>query len=570
MSEPIASTATAKPPGTVYTFYSYKGGVGRSMALANVGVLLATAGKRVLLVDWDLEAPGLEAYFSGAAKLVGDPATAAGIVDLLEAHAEGGTPDWREGLLHAEFFGQSLDILSAGRRSEGYRRRVQQLDWVSLYEEHRIGNFVNQLRNEWRDVYDVVLIDSRTGITDIGDICTVLLPDVVVLLFVTNYQNINGIRDMMARAVRARSKLPIHRSKLLGVPVPARDERDREYQKSVEWQQTFAREFGDLYREWLPKDVQPADALNKLFIPYVAGWSFGECIPVLESERERSDPTSLGAAYARLATLLSHRLDWSAIDAKVTSGELVGTRLELSKARDEARAAEERLSEIEAERRLREIEAEIEKEASRRKRRRWIWVLVLLLLLYPGYRVYTKLWPTHAQLLQRLSDEVPEVRLDAIGRLYLTTTDPKEKQLLATRSAEFLKDKDATVRANAADYLGYVDDAGTFAPNLAALLKDSDYWVRYHAVSGLVRLGTRAAPYAPDIANLLDDEFSLTRAQAAEALGNMGPEGARFAPQISPLLKEEDDYVRKAAEEAFKKLQPLVPPPAPKVSDPPK
>ena len=45
--------------GRVLTFYSYKGGTGRSMALANVGWILASAGKRVLLIDWDFEAPGL-------------------------------------------------------------------------------------------------------------------------------------------------------------------------------------------------------------------------------------------------------------------------------------------------------------------------------------------------------------------------------------------------------------------------------------------------------------------------------------------------------------------------------
>src|SRR5512134_20337 len=55
-----------KKPGLVYTFYSYKGGVGRSMALANVAALLAKWGRRVLVVDWDLEAPGLERYFLGA------------------------------------------------------------------------------------------------------------------------------------------------------------------------------------------------------------------------------------------------------------------------------------------------------------------------------------------------------------------------------------------------------------------------------------------------------------------------------------------------------------------------
>jgi len=47
----------------IVTFYSFKGGVGRSMALANIAVLLASRGQRVLCVDWDLEAPGLERYF---------------------------------------------------------------------------------------------------------------------------------------------------------------------------------------------------------------------------------------------------------------------------------------------------------------------------------------------------------------------------------------------------------------------------------------------------------------------------------------------------------------------------
>jgi MinD-like ATPase involved in chromosome partitioning or flagellar assembly len=44
--------------GEVITFYSYKGGVGRTMALANVALWLSQAGYRTLVVDWDLEAPG--------------------------------------------------------------------------------------------------------------------------------------------------------------------------------------------------------------------------------------------------------------------------------------------------------------------------------------------------------------------------------------------------------------------------------------------------------------------------------------------------------------------------------
>jgi len=33
------------------------------MALANIAVLLVRSGKKVLAVDWDLEAPGLDKYF---------------------------------------------------------------------------------------------------------------------------------------------------------------------------------------------------------------------------------------------------------------------------------------------------------------------------------------------------------------------------------------------------------------------------------------------------------------------------------------------------------------------------
>src|ERR1700730_14317394 len=48
--------------GQITTFYSYKGGTGRTMLLANVAWILASAGKRVLVIDWDLEATGLHHY----------------------------------------------------------------------------------------------------------------------------------------------------------------------------------------------------------------------------------------------------------------------------------------------------------------------------------------------------------------------------------------------------------------------------------------------------------------------------------------------------------------------------
>jgi MinD-like ATPase involved in chromosome partitioning or flagellar assembly len=51
------------PQGRVVTFYSYKGGTGRTMTMANVAWILAANGKTVLTVDSDLEAPGLVRFF---------------------------------------------------------------------------------------------------------------------------------------------------------------------------------------------------------------------------------------------------------------------------------------------------------------------------------------------------------------------------------------------------------------------------------------------------------------------------------------------------------------------------
>ena len=80
----------------IVTFYSYKGGTGRTMAMANIAILLAKGGCRVLAVDFDLEAPGLWRFFSS---LQPGLDSHAGLLDLLRAQSQaigGNMPDWRE------------------------------------------------------------------------------------------------------------------------------------------------------------------------------------------------------------------------------------------------------------------------------------------------------------------------------------------------------------------------------------------------------------------------------------------------------------------------------------------
>src|ERR1700759_1586101 len=72
--------------GHIVTFYSYKGGTGRTMAVANTAWLLASNGLRVLVIDWDLESPGLHRYFHPF--LVDkDLSASSGVIDMIRDFA---------------------------------------------------------------------------------------------------------------------------------------------------------------------------------------------------------------------------------------------------------------------------------------------------------------------------------------------------------------------------------------------------------------------------------------------------------------------------------------------------
>ncbi len=291
----------------ICTFYSYKGGVGRSMALANVAALLAKWGKRVLIVDWDLEAPGIEKYF--ARWIRGSRANTRGVVDLMSDKAFGERA-WRRCLLWAEPpEGKPIAILSAGLENEEYVARLRAIDWSQLFREHKFGSYLERLRSEWNSEFDFVLIDSRTGITDIGGICTIHLPDVLVALFTANQQSLAGVKDVMMRARRAHTKLPVDRKRLLVVPVPARDESGSEYKLAEEWRGRFADELKEFFDDWVPIDEKATTVLNYLKVPYFAYWSFGERVPVLEQE-DPDNPKTLAYGYQPLARLILGKLDW--------------------------------------------------------------------------------------------------------------------------------------------------------------------------------------------------------------------------------------------------------------------
>lgn len=291
--------------GTVVTFYSYKGGVGRTFALANTAATLCRWGYRTLCIDWDLDAPGLGFYLRewqpGVIKR--------GLVDLIDDFARGHHPDARDYTVPINLPGARgrLDFLPAGSSGDSYVRQVQELDWAELYERYGLGEFLERCRAEWKAEYDFVLVDSRTGITDIGGICTVQLPEVLVMLFTANEQSMRGTLDVARRAVAAHDALPYDRAGLMIMPVPTRFEARVEYQRADLWRQRFAVDLRPLVSNWASRHVPIERLLGHLTIPYVPYWSFGEEVPA--AVETAPGPDDIGYSLESVAAVIAHRLD---------------------------------------------------------------------------------------------------------------------------------------------------------------------------------------------------------------------------------------------------------------------
>ena len=213
----------------VTTFYSFKGGVGRTTALVNAAVTLALRGRRVLTVDFDIEAPGLDTF-----DVLRPRDESPGVIDFVASYLDSGqAPD------AANFIGECPDIGEQGGRlwimpsgrNGTYAANFNQIDWGELYEKRDGYLLLEDLKEQWNRIVqpDYVLIDSRTGHTDTGGICTRQLPDSVVILFFPNEQNLRGltevVRDIRSEADEPRKKrIELH---FVMSNVPDLDDEDR-------------------------------------------------------------------------------------------------------------------------------------------------------------------------------------------------------------------------------------------------------------------------------------------------------------------------------------------------------
>lgn len=289
----------------IISFYSFKGGSGRSMAVANAAWILASNGKSVLVVDWDLETPGLHVYFNGYLAPAGQRESS-GVLDMFTAFAAAGQDASADNLraLHDEHTdferyatavefdfpdGGSLDYLGPGCMDDAYVRLLHGFDWMSFHDSEDGREYLAALRARMlASDYDYILIDGRSGFADGARICTLALPDTVVLGLAMDRQSIEGA-ERVARQVSLNSRrTELH---VLPMRVDASSERDR-----------LRRYLADARRRLSPYlAVRGEEELERYWgevqVPYQPFYAFGEELAAMTDDP--ADGRSLLAQYVK-------------------------------------------------------------------------------------------------------------------------------------------------------------------------------------------------------------------------------------------------------------------------------
>jgi hypothetical protein len=204
---------------------------------------------------------------------------------------------------------KKLSLLTSSKKDEEYVSKIRRFDFLSFYNDHDGGDFLEDIRTKWKNDFDFVLIDSRTGLTDSSGICSIQMPDILVLLFTATEQGFLGTINVAKKSLEKHRKLVYDRLKMKILPLPTRFD-NSELKLTEEWLNKFASDLMFLYEETIPRDrdnnllIHPSDILKKTKVPYISFYSYGEKLPVIEQGTD--DPNTIGFVYETIAAILAN------------------------------------------------------------------------------------------------------------------------------------------------------------------------------------------------------------------------------------------------------------------------
>ena len=186
------------PPRVV--FYGLKGGMGRSTALAMLAYRLAREGKRVLLIDFDLESPGLSGLL-----LPQDRVATYGLVDWFVEDVVGQGDDVLSDMVSLSPLSDQTrgSIRVAAAMGQGETAYLSKLARAYADTPSPTGpqTFADRMlritqRLEQQEQPDIVLIDSRAGLHDVAAVAISSLASVALLFATDAQQSWQGYRQL--------------------------------------------------------------------------------------------------------------------------------------------------------------------------------------------------------------------------------------------------------------------------------------------------------------------------------------------------------------------------------------
>lgn len=209
LQPPAPSVISSQPPR--YVFASLKGGVGRTTALAVVATDLAELGRKVLVIDMDLEAPGI-----GNMLLPADELPKFGLLDAyIESSLSNIDDDFLFDMVAPSPFGRGkglIDVAPAvGQIAQGYPANVlaklARAYVESVESDGKISNFTGKTRQLIESLaglkkYDAVLIDARAGLNESTAAAILGLGAEVLLFGEDTPQTFAGYRYLLGHLAR--------------------------------------------------------------------------------------------------------------------------------------------------------------------------------------------------------------------------------------------------------------------------------------------------------------------------------------------------------------------------------
>jgi cellulose biosynthesis protein BcsQ len=245
----------------VVAFYSFKGGVGRTTALASFAIQRARAGERLVVLDLDIEAPGIGTLLDAGE---GIPGASWGVLDyLLERPLLSVIPDFRD-YYHAcarpEVTGSGeILVIPAGRLNRDFLAKLSRVDFqpAAPSENHPLLLLLEQVRDHLQPQW--ILLDCRAGISEAAGFVLSGLPHLSVLFGTTSEQSWLGLRIILERLGAERVRRDRSQLECLVVHAMVPDELATRARAESDFLSRSLDEFTDHYYKKNPSSLEEDD-----------------------------------------------------------------------------------------------------------------------------------------------------------------------------------------------------------------------------------------------------------------------------------------------------------------------